>query len=435
MTTVFAVILVLVLLAWGAREWRAARRDGDHHRRHRDGLDQVRQLRKRLAAAERRGSELDATISSMVEGVVVLDSEERLVSLNQAAARLLALDAEAVVGRPLHEVARHALLQGLVDRAMETRTAADREIALRPGSATSTDDHAVHAHVSPIRDPADPAGGDGGADALPGDAPPGVDGLRGGVVIVLHDVTELRRLESVRRDFVANVSHEIKTPISAIKAAIETLADAPDADPADRDRFIAMIVRQADRLDAIIEDLLSLARIEQEGDRIAAEVLPVEVGPTLRAAVDTCNAKAAEKSIRIELDAPPLIVPMVPSLIEQAMINLIDNAVKYSPPDTVVQVTARGHGNELVLAVADEGRGIEHDHLPRVFERFYRTDRARSRALGGTGLGLSIVRHIAQAHGGRATAESQLGRGSTFRLHLPRVAAAPHAAPRSGEAA
>ena len=126
---------------------------------------------------------------------------------------------------------------------------------------------------------------------------------------------------------------------------------------------------------------------------------------------------------------------MVPSLIEQAMINLIDNAVKYSPPDTVVHVTARGHGNELVLAVADEGRGIERDHLPRVFERFYRTDRARSRALGGTGLGLSIVRHIAQAHGGRATAESQLGRGSTFRLHLPRVAIASHAATLPGEAA
>ena len=412
MTVFLACTLTVVVLTWALRERLAARRDGDHRDRQRSDGERAAELRRRLRAAERRGSELEAAIASMVEGVVVLDSDERLVSLNRAAARLLALDPDAAVGRPLHEVARHAPLQGLVDQAMESRTPAEREMTLRPGPATSTDDRAVHAHVSLI----DGHNGNDVQAAAP------KDGLRGGAVIVLHDLTQLRRLESVRRDFVANVSHEIKTPISAIKAAVETLADSPDATPQDRARFIGMIARQSDRLDAIVEDLLSLARIEQDEDRIATEMSPVPVASVLHAAVETCGAKAAEKSIRLELDAPPLVAPMVPSLIEQAVINLIDNAVKYSPPDTVVRVTARGQGDELILAVADQGRGIEADHLPRVFERFYRTDRARSRALGGTGLGLSIVRHIAQAHSGRATAESHFGQGSTFRLHLPRGA-------------
>jgi two-component system phosphate regulon sensor histidine kinase PhoR len=215
------------------------------------------------------------------------------------------------------------------------------------------------------------------------------------------------------------VSHEIKTPISAVKAAVETLISDPDAPLEARQNFLGIIARQADRLDAIVEDLLSLTRIEQEQGRIADEAEPAEVAAVLQAAAETCAAKADAKSIRLTVEPTRLSVKMVPTLIEQAIINLVDNAIKYSPESTEVRITASRRGDEVVLSVVDQGRGIESEHLPRVFERFYRTDRARSRAMGGTGLGLSIVRHIAQTHGGRTTAQSQLGRGSTFNLHLP----------------
>lgn len=242
-----------------------------------------------------------------------------------------------------------------------------------------------------------------------------------GALVVLHDVTQLRRLEAVRSEFVANVSHEVKTPVAAIKAAVETLLDDRDGTMPDEDRekFERMIARQADRLEAIVEDLLALARIEQERDGTPEKMEPDWVSPVLSAAIDTCSPKASERDIKVTLACPPsLLAFMTSNLIEQAVVNLIDNAIKYSDAGTTVNVTGRDEAGHAVIEVSDQGRGIDRQHLPRVFERFYRTDRSRSRAMGGTGLGLSIVKHIAAAHGGRVGVESQVGVGSTFRLYL-----------------
>jgi len=395
-----SIALALVVVVWVAvtlgrrvrRLTEALSGQREHHR----------QLNERFAAAESRRSELEAVLSSMVEGVAAIDTEERVISLNRAAAQMLSLDPKRAVGRPIQEIVRNAALQSLVAEALRNPSHAPAvgELSLRLSPGSSTDDRSIQVHAAPVRD---------------------AQGQPAGAVVVLHDITRLRRLESVRRDFVANVSHEIKTPISAIKAAVETLLDDRDMADAPRQNFTGIIARQTDRLDAIIEDLLSLTRLEQEGTGVADDLDAHPVVPVLRAACETCHAKADAKSITLDIAAEPLSAHVVPTLLEQALVNLIDNAIKYSPPRTTVRITAEPRDDQVVIAVADEGRGIEPEHLPRVFERFYRTDRARSRQLGGTGLGLSIVKHIAESLGGKARVHSQLGQGSTFSLTFRRA--------------
>jgi len=233
-------------------------------------------------------------------------------------------------------------------------------------------------------------------------------------------VTRLRRLENVRRDFVANVSHELKTPITAIRGFVETLLDGAIDSKEDARRFLEIIIRQSERLQSIIEDLLSLSRIEQESEKGGIELQEGPVRSVLLSAIQSCEPTAQQKSVELQLVCDDALRSRLNApLLEQAVVNLIDNAVKYSPENSVVLVQAMSRGDQVVIEVRDQGRGIAREHLPRVFERFYRVDKARSRKQGGTGLGLAIVKHIAQAHGGRVTVESEPGSGSTFRLHLP----------------
>jgi two-component system phosphate regulon sensor histidine kinase PhoR len=240
-----------------------------------------------------------------------------------------------------------------------------------------------------------------------------------GALIVLNDVTRLRRLETVRRDFVANVSHELKTPITAVKGCVETLLDGALADPAAGRRFLDIIARQAERLNAIVDDLLALSRIEQEAEK---QEIPLRRGPlreVAQAAIQSCTVGAAARDIRIDLDCPDAPTAKInPPLLEQALVNLIDNAVKYSESGSRVLVEIRRKDREVRIRIRDWGCGIPREHLPRLFERFYRVDKARSRKVGGTGLGLAIVKHIAQAHGGRVEVESTPGVGSVFTLVL-----------------
>lgn len=383
-----------------------------------DALNQMAsQLQDRLATVVRQRNELGAVLSSMIEGVLAVDTEERIISLNAAAARLLDLAPTAVIGRPIQEVVRNTALQRFAADTLSQQVALQADMTLRvPRPDGVPVERYLQAQSAILRDDR---------------------GQRLGAVLVLHDVTQLRRLESVRRDFVANVSHEVKTPLSAIKAAVETLLDEAgevgEADPDHHDhRFLQIIARQAQRMDNIVEDLLALARIEQEQGRVLAELKAEPVNGVLKSAAETCQAKAAEKDIELTVDCEPdLLAAMNPMLLEQAVTNLIDNAIKYSPPQTRVEVTGHRDGEEVVIGVVDEGRGIEPEHLPRIFERFYRTDRARSRALGGTGLGLSIVKHVAEAHGGRVAVDSFPGTGSHFRIYV-RAADAQHPARRAG---
>ena len=399
-----------------------------------DTLNQMaQQLDDRLSEVVRQRNELGTILSSMDEGVLAVDSDLRVISLNRSAATLLQLDPAMTIDRTIDQAISDPELRRYVSQPLDTGKGVQGEVSLArpepnsdppiwtkkalPQEPDAADHDAEPVQAQPVEQRIIEA-----TSAILRDAA----GRRMGVVLVLHDVSELRRLESIRQDFVANVSHEIRTPISAIKAAAETLFDdleyRPDEPPEPETlrNFLGIIARQAERLHAIVEDLLALARIEQGKREDAIEMLIEPLSPVIAAAVETCQAKADKKDISIRIDCEfGLMANMNRMMLEQALINLIDNAVKYSPDSSRVDVVAMKIGNEVKITVLDEGRGIESEHLPRLFERFYRTDRARSRQMGGTGLGLSIVKHIAEAHSGRVSVESRPGVGSTFILTLP----------------
>jgi two-component system phosphate regulon sensor histidine kinase PhoR len=352
------------------------------------------ELDDRIRTVVGQRNERGAILSSMVEGVIAVDSRQRLLSLNQAGARLIGVDAELAQGRKLPEVVRNRELQRLVAGVLAGRETMEEEIVL-----DENEQRTLHACGTVLRD---------------------ADGEGIGALVVLNDVTRLRRLENVRREFVANVSHELKTPVTSIMGFVETLLDGAMNHPEDAQRFLQIVAGQTHRLGAIIEDLLSLSRIEQEADRDEIELTCGPVRDVLEGAIEACRMKAQEKHIRIELDCQGELQAATDApLLEQAMVNLIDNAIKYSPDGHTVHVEATRTPEEVVLRVRDHGCGIGREHLPRIFERFYRVDKARSRKLGGTGLGLAIVKHIAQAHGGRAAVQSTPDQGSTFSIHLP----------------
>ena len=362
------------------------------------------QLADRLSTVIQQRNELGAVHGSMVEGVLAIDREQNILSLNRAAAAMLSLDVTSTIGQSVYEAVRNAELQQLIQQTLEKDSAIAGEMILADTGSTARGEvreRTIQLQSALLRD-------DGGQ--------------RIGLVLVLHDVTQLRRLESVRRDFVGNVSHEVKTPVSAIKAAVETVRELPDSGGEDAQRFLQIISRQADRLSAIVDDLLSLARIEQAGDEGLEDTRPAPLWPIVSAAIETCQASADAKHLHLQADCDRSVHAKISDqLLTQAVVNLIDNAVKYSDADTSVLIHCEVRDGEAVVSVTDQGRGIEPKHLPRVFERFYRTDKARSRELGGTGLGLSIVKHVAEAHGGRVSVDSYPGRGSTFRIHLPGV--------------
>lgn len=235
-------------------------------------------------------------------------------------------------------------------------------------------------------------------------------------------IKTLKRLENVRRDFVANVSHELKTPITAIKGFLETLENGAIEDPEDARRFIEIMTRHSDRLQAIIEDLLYLSRIEQESEKEEIELTVQRIEPVLKAAAAACEQKASEHDIKISIQCDKTIDARVNErLLEQAITNLLDNAIKYSDSGDAVEISCLESSGEIRIEVKDQGCGIPIQHQQRIFERFYRVDKARSRALGGTGLGLAIVKHIVMAHGGSVSVVSRPDQGSTFTIHLPVV--------------
>lgn len=362
-----------------------------------DSMNQMAaQLDHRIRTIVSQRNEQQAVLSSMVEGVLAVNVAGNVMSVNAAALQILGIEPDACVGRSVEEVIHNTDLQQFVRQALLEEGRIEEHIVLH--EALLPERH-IQAHGTPLL---------------------GEDGGKIGVLIVLNDITQIRRLEDVRRDFVANVSHELKTPVTSIKGFIETLLDGAMDNPEDRRRFLEIIARQTNRLDSIIDDLLTLSRVEQEAETNQMALSPAKILPILNNAAGLCQSAAADKHIRIDIDCPANMEACVnASLLEQAVVNLIDNAIKYSETDAEIAITAKAVDNELQIAVRDRGCGIAKEHLPRVFERFYRVDKARSRKLGGTGLGLSIVKHIAQSHKGTVTVESRLGEGSTFTIHLP----------------
>jgi two-component system phosphate regulon sensor histidine kinase PhoR len=356
--------------------------------------DMASQLDERMKTITRQANEQEAVLSSMTEGVIALDAGGRIASLNEAACRMIGTPREQATGRRLQEVVRNADLERLLDEVLGRGEGAADEVVLQEEG-----ERFVQVHCTVLRD---------------------AHGSGVGAVVVLNDLTRLRHLEAVRRDFVANVSHELKTPVTSIKGFVETLRDGALREPENAARFLDIIGRQAERLSAIIDDLLSLSRLEQEGRGKEIALERVDVRELLESAAQVCESKASVKATPLRLTCEAgLKAPVNAPLLEQALVNLIDNAIKHSGPGSPVTVEASRSGSDLVIDVVDHGCGIEPEHLPRLFERFYRVDRARSRSEGGTGLGLAIVKHIAQAHGGTASVTSRPGEGSTFRMTLP----------------
>jgi len=349
----------------------------------------------------RRDIEQEAVLDSMMEGVLAVDVRQKIVGLNQAAATLLNTDIDGALRKPLQSIVRNPAIRRFVLRAIDCREPIEDDFDLiGPPKRT------IRAQGTALRDPS----GEGGA------------------VIVLNDVTELERLEVVRQDFVANVSHELKTPIATIKGFVETLLDGAINEPDDNKRFLSIVAKQADRLEAIIEDLLALSRIEQSEEAGALPLEPTTIADLLATACSDCMPRAMEQGITMNINCDENLIASVNApLLEQAVINLIENAVKYSGTHQPISISASlekvapEDKDELTISVADHGCGIHSEHLPRLFERFYRVDKGRSRQAGGTGLGLSIVKHIVLAHGGTISVDSRPNEGSSFCLRIPYV--------------
>ncbi|MDY7108746.1 MAG: ATP-binding protein [Planctomycetota bacterium] len=355
----------------------------------------VAQLSDQFRQLQVQRNEEQALLESMSSGMIALDLQQRVFRLNRRAEEMLEVNEASARGRLLQESVREPELNRFVADAVAAGGRISAEFRLR-----RLGDRTVLAVNEPLFD----------AQMAPL-----------GLLIVLNDVTEVRKLESIRSDFAANVSHELRTPITNIKGYLETMLEVGAEDKAQTERFLEIINRNTNRLEAIVEDLLALARLEQPGARAALEEVEIPLRSVISAAAGHFVAAAGAKNIALRIDVPGEPAARInPQLLEQAVSNLLSNAVKYSDSDTMVTVTARRREDgEVEIAVSDQGPGIAAEHLPRLFERFYRVDRARSRELGGTGLGLAIVKHIALVHGGRTDVESRLGGGSTFKIILP----------------
>jgi two-component system phosphate regulon sensor histidine kinase PhoR len=351
------------------------------------------QLQNQIQALYRQSKEQEAILASMGEGVLALDAEGRLITINNAGAEMLGLDPAMAQNLPVSEIIQDPGIKWFINRTLSNPEPVEGEVELKAEGR-----RIFKANGTSLRD---------------------AQGLSLGNLVVLHDITQLRQLENTRRDFVANVSHELKTPITSIKGFVETLLAGALKEPENAENFLKIIAKQTDRLTEIIDDLLTLSRIEQDAERRQIFLNGQKIKGVLESAIQVCESKAAAKKIALELACPDDLRALInPPLLEQALVNLIDNAVKFSEPGIVVRLEAQREGPQVTIRVRDQGQGIPPEHLPRIFERFYRVDAGRSRKIGGSGLGLAIVKHIALAHGGRVAVSSSPRKETVFSLHL-----------------
>lgn len=333
-----------------------------------------------------------AILGSMIEGVAVITGDERIVFSNRAFSRILGLeDVREIEGRPLLEVARQSDLLAAIKMALSGQEQVTSEIVVgtvRPRSFAVT--------AAPVR-----------------------ASSHKGAVLVLHEITNLRRLERVRQDFVANVSHEFRTPLTAIQGFAETLLAGAIDDPANRRRFVEIIREHSMRLARLTEDLLKLSRIE--AGQLKLDFRPVSVAQLIESCVETAQLKAVPRQLALHVSLPERLPSARgdSNTLQEVLQNLLDNALQYTPAGGKIDVSASCSDGHVVVTVADTGIGIPQAEQERIFERFYRVDAARSREAGGTGLGLSIARHIMEAHGGRLWVESAVGEGSRFHFSIP----------------
>ena len=350
-------------------------------------------LRHHIQTVVTQRNELETIFASMVEGVFTVDHTERFTSINQAAARLLETSQDKALGRTVLEVIRNSDLKIFLLKTLQASEPTSAEITLLHGDHNKV---IIAAH----------------GVQLPATTHPSR------AMVVLHDITRIKQLENIRRDFVSNVSHELKTPITSIQGFVETLLDGALEDVEYSRQFLQIVHSQSQRLSAIIEDLLTLSRLEEK--REALDLLPVNLINSVEAAILACQPTADSKEIALSFDCDQQAQAAINKpLFDLALVNLISNAIKYSPRQTQVFITVQIRADLVEVAVVDQGEGIARQHLKRLFERFYRVDKGRSRQAGGTGLGLAIVKHIVLSHHGNITVNSTVGQGSTFTIQLP----------------
>lgn len=362
-------------------------------------MDQMAdQLDDKINTIVNQRNQLETVFSSMVESVIAVDREEKVISINAAAAAVFKVERSEARGRLVQEVIRNAAIHQLIEQVLNTEEPLEDEIVLGDnGEEIYLQTHAVSLY-------------DGNGSSV-------------GVLVVLNDVTRLRRLENVRSDFVANVSHELRTPITSIRGYVETLLEGAIDDKENARTFLETVLRQSEQLSEIIDDLLALSRIEQNVDSKTMRFECQPLLPVLQDAMQTCIHKARERAVSLVINCPEEIsVKMNRTLFEQAIVNLVINGITYSEQGGEVKIEVKrvtdDPRKQVEISVIDDGVGIGKEHLPRLFERFYRSDKARNRKVGGTGLGLSIVKHIAQAHDGSVDVRSKVGEGSEFILTI-----------------
>jgi two-component system phosphate regulon sensor histidine kinase PhoR len=382
---IFSTLVAFVLLDfwWAGRRLRRQREQA----RFEFTTEAMRRESELLAQAE---AQRRALFNSMVEGVLLLDADGRIQLANQSVLALLTLEVDPR-GRTLMEASRWPALKDIADRAAAEKRVLDAELE-SPGPAP----RALVINAATWFDR---------------------DGRPLGTILVLHDITRLKELENTRREFVANVSHELRTPLSLIKGFVETLQDGAVNDPATAARFLEKIEKHTDRLAFLIEDLLTISNLEC--GKAVLNVQPVELRALVQRVLDDFKSHSAQARLHNDV-ADLLAVNADADRLEQVLVNLVDNAIKYGRAGGEVRVGSHAPmGGMVEVFVQDDGPGIPVESRERVFERFYRVDKARSREAGGTGLGLAIVKHIVHAHGGEVRLESEMGKGSTFSFTLP----------------
>ncbi len=352
-------------------------------------FDDIKHLKKQIA---KRESGMQTIFFAMQDALLVVDSERRVILTNHMFRKLFALP-EVLEGTPVLEIVRDATLDRAIGDALDHGEPVRSELTL--------DGSQIELHAVATRNDA---------------------GEVTGVLVLFHDISELKKVDQLRRDFVANISHELRTPLSILRGYIETLLDTPETSRAERSRILKVMERHSKRLDLLVDDLLTLAQLESGNPNL--QLGAIDLPSFFREVIRDWEKKLANKQLNVVVDLPAGLPAIRADRVrlQEALYNLLDNAVKYSREHGEIRLIGRQRDEEIVLSVSDDGVGIAVDELPRIFERFYRVDKARSHdSVRGTGLGLAIVKHIAQLHGGRVEAESELERGTTIRIILPIV--------------
>lgn len=351
-------------------------------------------LKEKIEISSTGEAKLETVLSSMFEGVLVVNKEGEILLMNSSLRKTFFIDSPPEGKTPL-EIIRNLTVCDIVDRILK----GEQRLVSEEISLYSPEERIFRINSAPIiRN-----------DTIEG------------AILVFHDITELRRLEKIRQDFVANVSHELRTPLTSIKGYAETLLEGALLDKDNAKDFIEIIYRDSDRLAKLIDDLLDLSKIES--GKLKMVFLPCDILEVIKRTIKILEAQAKGKSISVSLNVAGSLPKVVAdeTRISQVLLNLLDNAIKYTPEGGKVSISAFIKDKFVYVDITDTGIGIPEKDLPRIFERFYRVDKARSRELGGTGLGLSIVKHIVQAHEGQVWVESKLGQGSTFSFTIPQA--------------